>query len=87
MDLGSIVIAGLSAGIGAAVSWGMMKQKVSTIGEQLKELKDKVVYKDTCDQCKINQNNQTTELKEDIKGIREDIKALSKTIMERLPPK
>ena len=72
----TLIVAAVSGGIGAVASYAVTKTKVEFLQEGLKELKDSVIFKDTCSQCQNKWGNHVDDLKEDIGEIKTKIEQI-----------
>ena len=73
---GKLISIGAAALIGTAAAWGVMKQKIASMEKRLDSMARNVVYRDTCAQCKTNQNDKYAHLAKLIEEVRNDVKDL-----------
>ena len=76
----TLIIAGVSALFGAGVTWGLTTGKVKALEKDVKDIKEKVVWKDTCAQCQNKWSSSILALQEDNRRIEDKLDR----ILERL---
>lgn len=76
----TLLTAAVSSGMGAAVVWGMTREKVSNLEKSLKEMRDGAVWKDTCVQCQNKWAGHVGSITDDIRRIDDKLDR----ILERL---
>ena len=73
----TLIVAAVSAGGGAAVSYGIMKAKVDFVKEAIdkleKTISERVVFKDACGSCKENWMGQQEDIKGNIRVLNEKL--------------
>jgi hypothetical protein len=62
----TLLVAAVSSMLGAAVSYGIMKEQVTNLKDTVREIKLGVVYKDTCGQCQNKWAASNMNFKDDI---------------------
>ena len=77
VDLFKIIVSALLGGVmGGLVAWGGIRIRLDHLERKMSSLSKSVVYRDTCEQCRTNIDGRHTEIKDDIREIKGDIKKL-----------
>lgn len=69
----TLVISAASSLFGAGVTWGLLSGKVGALKEQMSELKEKAVLKETCTQCQSRWSARNDDLKAGMSEIKQMI--------------
>lgn len=69
----TLIIAATSSGIGAAITWGVTRERIATLVQKIRDLqsdlRDRVVWKDACSQCQNKWTGHVDSLTDNIQRI------------------
>lgn len=72
----ALVSSAMGGVIGGLVAWGGIRIRLDHVEQKVARIAATVVFKDVCEQCRKNGEDRQHGIEDDIKEIKQDIKAL-----------